>query len=91
MAERGGRGAYSIYLMHPIVLVLAGATTGGLPPIVAWGVKATALLAGVWLFYRLIERPSHSLARRLAARLSQRRLPASGDRPEIERNQNIRA
>jgi len=91
LAELGGRGAYSIYLMHPIVLVLAGATTGGLPPIVAWGAKATALLAGVWLFYGLIERPSHSLARRLAARLSLRRLPASGDRPEIEQNQNIRA
>lgn len=90
LAEQGGQGAYSIYLMHPIVLVLVGATTGSLPPLVAWASKAVALLAGVWLFYWLIERPSHRLARRAAGRLRPSRVLAAAGGPDIEQKQNLR-
>jgi peptidoglycan/LPS O-acetylase OafA/YrhL len=64
-----GRRAFSIYLVHePIVVALAFAL-GGRPAPLPFAALATALsLAGAALFFRLVEAPSHRLARGWATR-----------------------
>jgi peptidoglycan/LPS O-acetylase OafA/YrhL len=73
-----GARSFSLYLVH---LPVVGATVlvlGGAPPL--WVVLLIAVpgaLLCTAVFYRLIERPSHRLARRAAARLSAEPLRAA--------------
>ncbi len=66
-----GARSFSLYLVH---LPLVGATVrllGGTAPL--WAVLLIAVPAALLctaIFYRLVEQPSHRLARRIAARLS---------------------
>jgi len=67
--ERCGGWSYSIYLYHaPLAIGVATllGQTFGVPATTL--VKLTAALAGSYLLYRLVERPAHLLAQRLAAR-----------------------
>jgi peptidoglycan/LPS O-acetylase OafA/YrhL len=74
--DRQGAWSYSLYLMHPIaalvclrVLVASGAQSFGHAESLA--IYAALLVFGFGLarlFYLLVERPSHHLARRLSAR-----------------------
>lgn len=66
LIERLGEGAYSLYLIHrlaPWLLWTMLATPND--PWLSWLLVFPAILAFSWIFYRLIERPSHQLARRL--------------------------
>jgi len=59
-----GRISYSLYLVHvPVLMALLAATAGWLPQGAAMVlVPPAAVLAG-WVFYRLVELPSHGRAR----------------------------
>jgi len=61
-----GRWSYSLYLVHPLAFALA-ATFGHLDKALRldWLVAFAAMLAGSYVFYLAIERPSHRLARRV--------------------------
>jgi peptidoglycan/LPS O-acetylase OafA/YrhL len=68
--ERCGRASYSLYLVHNIVL---GAVADYFPHTYApilFPFSCAAIGAVTYLFYRLVERPSHLLARRIATLLS---------------------
>jgi peptidoglycan/LPS O-acetylase OafA/YrhL len=64
-----GKRAYSLYLVHePLVVALAFAV-GGRPGRLRFALLATALsLTAAGVFFRVVEAPSHRLARRWAAR-----------------------
>ena len=67
-----GAISFSLYLIHEPIVVTVGVLVG---PDYAWLALPIALplalLAG-WLFYRLIERPSHQLARRAGRAIARR-------------------
>jgi peptidoglycan/LPS O-acetylase OafA/YrhL len=69
--EWGGRWSYSIYLVHNIVLVAF--THGLLHPFrfALWPPELVSVLALSYVFYRLVEYPSHRLARALGRCLTQ--------------------
>ena len=69
--ESAGRGAYSIYLIHAVPLVLVAQSGWGLTFVANWLAKVGLVLAGAALLYILVERPAHLLARRLGERLAQ--------------------
>lgn len=72
--ERAGRGSYSIYLAHPLVVpLLALVIPTGLLLDPRWHplLLASAGLASAG-FYLVVERPSHRLARRAGRRLESR-------------------
>jgi peptidoglycan/LPS O-acetylase OafA/YrhL len=71
LLEWGGRWSYSIYLVHNIVLVAF--THGFLHPyrFALWPPELVSVLALSYIFYRLVEYPSHRLARELGRRLTQ--------------------
>ena len=63
--EAGGRASYSIYLVHMFVITFFVHIGVSIPnAILALG-PLFALVLISWLFYRLIEFPSHRLAKRL--------------------------
>jgi peptidoglycan/LPS O-acetylase OafA/YrhL len=70
-----GRWSYSLYLLHFPLLTALGvwwvAQRGGKPAsfLLCLG-GCAAILPAAWLFHRIIERPSHQWARRVATRLS---------------------
>lgn len=60
-----GAWSYSLYLMHePIHRVFRMQIPAGLPPSGRWAVSMALVLVGTYVFYRLVERPAHHLARR---------------------------
>jgi peptidoglycan/LPS O-acetylase OafA/YrhL len=60
-----GRVSFSLYLIHlPVLLALANALHEALPPVVVACLALVLSLPAAWLMHRLIERPSHALARR---------------------------
>ncbi len=63
--EWGGRWSYSIYLVHNVVIVFF--THHFLHPyaFVLWPMEIAAVLIMSYVFYRLVEYPSHRLARTL--------------------------
>jgi peptidoglycan/LPS O-acetylase OafA/YrhL len=71
--ENAGKGSYSIYLVH-----LIGFALFSLLPLPAsntisyWFVQIVFTVIVCYIFYLLVEKPSHLLARRLAERLSPR-------------------
>ena len=60
LLERAGAGAYSLYLVHyPILVVLASYFPGTGSILLGW----IGVFAASFLFYKVIEQPSHHLAR----------------------------
>lgn len=69
--ERAGKGSYSIYLVH--LLGPALYTYWSLPifsPVMHWFIQTMFTLLLCYIFYLLVEKPSHSLARAVAEKLS---------------------
>lgn len=70
--ENAGAWSYSLYLMHHPAEWLAGLLTiPGDPAVIIWSLKVVLALVLSYVFYRLVERPSHWLARQV----KQKRLP----------------
>jgi peptidoglycan/LPS O-acetylase OafA/YrhL len=63
--ESAGAWSYSMYLMHMSVLVGFRELNLGVPLLLGWALQFTAVLLVSYTFYIIVERPSHSLARRL--------------------------
>ncbi len=71
LLEKGGAWSYSMYLIHlhaQLIYVLVGFPALVLP--FGWIIHLTFLLCICYVFYLLVEAPSHRLARRLAGLLS---------------------
>jgi peptidoglycan/LPS O-acetylase OafA/YrhL len=65
--ENAGKGSYSIYLFHllaPPLYILLNLPT--FSPILQWCVQIAFSLPICYVFYLLVERPSHNLARKVA-------------------------
>ena len=63
-----GQFSYSIYLMHLVILgCLERFPLEKLGGNLAWAIQVAAVLGGSYLFYCLVERPSHQLSRRAMA------------------------
>jgi len=64
--ERVGLFSYSIYLIHvPLHELLSKFSIPNLGFLLNWVVGTIIVLSGCWLFYWLIEKPSHALAKNL--------------------------
>jgi peptidoglycan/LPS O-acetylase OafA/YrhL len=63
--EWGGRWSYSMYLVHNIVLVAFAHHFLHPHTVALWPAEIAAVLVTSYLFYRLVEYPSHRLARAL--------------------------
>jgi peptidoglycan/LPS O-acetylase OafA/YrhL len=65
LLELGGLFSYSVYLvhLHGLALFQRLRLGVGLPIIATWLWQLLFVLAGCWLFYAVVERPSHRLAR----------------------------
>lgn len=61
-----GRWSYSLYLVHPIVISLFGLSVLAGSPLLTWVVLLLAVLTASYVFYLLVERPSHRLARKVS-------------------------
>jgi peptidoglycan/LPS O-acetylase OafA/YrhL len=62
----GGRWSYSLYLIHPVVISLcAGYGILASESRQNWIIVMALILAGSYVFYLAIERPSHNIARRI--------------------------
>jgi peptidoglycan/LPS O-acetylase OafA/YrhL len=68
LLERFGLGGYSLYLTHRFALTYVQQSWSQLSPFVFWLLTLAAVLALTWTFYRLVEWPSHLLARKLGRR-----------------------
>jgi peptidoglycan/LPS O-acetylase OafA/YrhL len=64
--ESFGKASYSLYLIHPVVYCLVGRWTGGQShgPIV-WFLAMCGVCVGTSIFYFIVERPSHILAKKI--------------------------
>jgi peptidoglycan/LPS O-acetylase OafA/YrhL len=69
LLERAGKWSYSIYLVHLHADVLQSRLIPRLPAMLNFVVTTGFALALSYGFYRLIEKPSHELARRVGRRL----------------------
>lgn len=87
LLEWGGRWSYSLYLTHRIVIVAFTHLGAWSNRPVAWLLQLAAIATVAYGFYRLVERPSHGLARWLAQRLAtwQASTGASALRPVLGR------
>ena len=77
-----GRRSFSLYLVHEPIVVTTAFALGGrpsLPLLVACA--ALPIAAATALFYRWVERPAHTLARRLGRSTAQRVHRAPGTTP----------
>ena len=61
-----GGWSYSLYLVHPVVIGAFGLYALRGPPRLIWVALFVSVLAASYLFYLLIERPSHGLARKVS-------------------------
>ena len=68
--EWGGRWSYSLYLVHYVVIVAAMRLAGRMDPILLWCFGVVAILLASYLFYCVVERPAHLLARSFGRRLA---------------------
>jgi peptidoglycan/LPS O-acetylase OafA/YrhL len=73
--ENAGKGSYSIYLFHllapPLYILLKLPTFS---PVLQWCVQIAFSLPICYVFYLLVERPSHNLARKVAELLAPKSL-----------------
>ncbi len=59
-----GTISFSLYLVHvPVLAALQHGLHRELPPVAIWAIGVCASLLVAWLFYRIVERPAHRLAR----------------------------
>lgn len=73
--ERAGAWSYSLYLTHPLALsVYALLHVPDLGYFFSWAVRLSSVLVQAYIFYRLVERPAHLLARRIGGAALQPRL-----------------
>jgi peptidoglycan/LPS O-acetylase OafA/YrhL len=63
--EAAGAWSFSLYLVHKIVIAEFVELQLPVSPLANWALQLAALLALSYLYYLVIERPSHHLARRL--------------------------
>ncbi|WP_224242135.1 acyltransferase family protein [Hyalangium gracile] len=83
--ERAGAWSYSLYLTHPLALmVYALLQVPNLGYFFSWAVRLGSVLVQAYIFYRLVERPAHLLARRIGGGALRPRLAgASALAPEV--------
>jgi peptidoglycan/LPS O-acetylase OafA/YrhL len=78
LLEWAGGASYSIYLVHPhgqrVIRDIWGVETSS---VAAWLLVNAAVLALCYVFYRLVERPSHALARYTYGAMMRSRAAAS--------------
>lgn len=61
-----GTISFSLYLVHiPVLVALQHGLHRWLPSKAIWGAGVLASLAAAWVFFRVVERPAHWLARRV--------------------------
>ena len=78
--EKAGTWSYSLYLMHhPAEWVTGMLVISTDPPVLVWIMKIVMALILSYIFYLLVERPSHLLARRVKRKLTLEVKP-----PELE-------
>lgn len=71
LLERAGRGSYSIYLIHLLGPALyAYWSLPTFSPAIHWLLQIIFTLLLCYVFYLLVEKPSHALARKVAEKLS---------------------
>ena len=71
--ERIGKFSYSIYLLHLMILFsLSKLMINRLGGNIAWCIKVTCVLGISYLFYLIVEAPSHRLSRQLGEFVSKR-------------------
>lgn len=69
--ESAGSWSYSLYLIHgPIAELTQKYQVDSHFPVVFWGVQLCIILLCSYLFYLVVERPSHQLARWVGGKLS---------------------
>lgn len=66
--EKFGLAGYSLYLTHKLVLTFVDERMLINSPVLLWLLKVGGILVITWLFYRIVEWPSHKLARTLGRR-----------------------
>jgi len=71
--EWGGRWSYSLYLVHTTVIAALVHVAGRIDPLIRWPLKLAAILVVAYLFYCIVERPGHMLARSIGRRLARQR------------------
>lgn len=70
LLERCGAASYSLYLVHNVVLGGLSEHVPQLSPIADLLIRSSSIALGTYIMYRLIEAPSHQLARKLATGVS---------------------
>lgn len=70
--ERAGEWSYSVYLVHNMVIGSVSELHLALHPLVVWAVQLVLIFALSYLFFVVVERPSHHLARKFGSLLSTR-------------------
>jgi peptidoglycan/LPS O-acetylase OafA/YrhL len=79
LLEWAGQWSYSLYLMHlPLAAMLSWVRPDSGIAVVNWLLLYLAVLAGAWLFYLVVEKPSHLLARSIESKRRSRLLPCPG-------------
>ena len=74
--EIAGSASYSLYLVH--TLVVAGfAGDKSLPPMVWWALQTVAIAVATMIFFKMVELPSHRIARRWGDRVTRPPLQAA--------------
>lgn len=63
--ERFGLAGYSMYLVHKLVITYTEVNLQGFTPVLYWVSVLLGIAAATWAFYRIVEFPSHTLARSL--------------------------
>ena len=66
--EAAGKGSYTLYLIHMLVLVAFASYVETWDALVLWLARSMAMAAAATAFYALVERPSHLLAQKIKLR-----------------------
>ena len=67
--ERGGKWSYSIYLTHQHGMVVFALALGSPTGVLSWVASVSFTVLAAYVFYRVAEKPSHELARKVGKRL----------------------
>lgn len=63
-----GKACYSIYLMHQLGVKWSENLQSDLLPMLRWSLGGSVATVTIWIFYMMVEKPSHLFARKLGAR-----------------------
>ena len=76
--EGAGKWSYSLYLVHPHAqLIWKTWLLFTFPPLLRWPIHLAFILSCSYVFYRLVEKPTHNLARRLSLKINRLHSPAA--------------